>query len=312
MTTNHDQPTPERTPSAMTRLPDFIIIGAMKSATSTLQSQLVAHPGIVMSTPKEPKFFSDDPIWERGMGWYTNLFSAATADDLCGEASTHYTKLPTYPHTVDRMVKHVPNARLVYVMRQPIDRLVSQYIHQWTEREISVDINDAIDQHPELVAYSSYSMQLAPFLEHWAPQDILPVFFEHMRAHPQAALERICDHIGYTQPATWDDTNRHNVSAERLRQSPLRDAIVEAPGLSHLRKAVVPQSVRNRVKSRWQMTDRPELSVASRKRLTKIFDDDLVQLSERLGTELRCDNWVDKTRNRPLEWDLPQSFSQAA
>jgi hypothetical protein len=60
------------------------------------------------------------------------------------------------------------------------------------------------------------------------------------------------------------------------------------------------------------MTNRPELSAASRKRLTKIFDDDLVQLSERLGTELRCDNWVDKTRNRPLEWDLPQSFSQAA
>ncbi len=79
-----------------TRLPDFIIIGAMKSATSTLHNQLSAQPGIFMSTPKEPNFFSDDDIYNQGLSWYSGLFSDANARDICGESSTHYTKLPDY------------------------------------------------------------------------------------------------------------------------------------------------------------------------------------------------------------------------
>ncbi len=81
----------------MSRLPDFIIIGAMKSATTTLHGLLASQPGVFMSTPKEPCFFSDDEVWARGVGWYASLFEAAPAGALLGESSTHYTKLPTYP-----------------------------------------------------------------------------------------------------------------------------------------------------------------------------------------------------------------------
>ena len=56
-------------------LPDFIIIGAMKSATSTLHEQLILQPGIGMSDPKEPNYFSDDEQFDKGIGWYTNIFS---------------------------------------------------------------------------------------------------------------------------------------------------------------------------------------------------------------------------------------------
>ena len=115
------------------RLPDFIIIGAMKSATSTLHNQLSAQPGIFMSTPKEPNFFSDDEIYSRGLSWYKGLFSDAKPDDICGESSTHYTKLPDYPDTIARLKSAVPQPKLIYVMRHPIDRLVSHYIHQWSE-----------------------------------------------------------------------------------------------------------------------------------------------------------------------------------
>ena len=60
-----------------TKLPHFLVIGAMKSATSTLHNQLAAQPGIFMSTPKEPNFFSDDTVYAQGLAWYHGLFSGA-------------------------------------------------------------------------------------------------------------------------------------------------------------------------------------------------------------------------------------------
>ncbi len=58
-------------------LPDFLIVGAMKCGTSTLAAQLGAQPGLFMTTPKEPNFFSDDDVYARGMAWYRALFDAA-------------------------------------------------------------------------------------------------------------------------------------------------------------------------------------------------------------------------------------------
>ena len=84
----------------MSRGPDLIIIGAMKCATSTLHDQLARQPGLFMSVPKEPNFFSDDAQYARGFAWYTSLFADARPGTIRGESSTHYTKLPTLPNTV--------------------------------------------------------------------------------------------------------------------------------------------------------------------------------------------------------------------
>ena len=87
----------------MHRLPSFVIIGAMKSATSTLYEQLRRQPGIFMPALKEPNFFSDPAQQSKGLDWYRGLFADAGPGDIIGEASTHYAKLPTYPGTVARM-----------------------------------------------------------------------------------------------------------------------------------------------------------------------------------------------------------------
>ncbi len=165
--------------------PDFIVIGAMKSATTTLHEQLARQPGIFMSRPKEPNFFSDDAIYARGWSWYSALFRPASAADLRGESSTHYTKLPTYPRTVERMVRDLPRLKLIYVMRHPIDRLVSQYVHEVTAGRIAVGLREALERHPELIDYSRYSMQLQPFLDVYGFADVLPVFFPRLVSRSQ-------------------------------------------------------------------------------------------------------------------------------
>src|SRR5262249_25249044 len=147
----------------MIHRPDFIVIGAMKSATTTLHEQLARQPGIFMCHPKEPSFFSDDEIYARGWGWYGSLFRPAGLAGLRGESSTHYTKLPTYPRTIDRMARDLRRLKLIYVMRHPIDRLISQYVHEVTVGRISAGLREALERHPELIDYGRYSMQLQPF-----------------------------------------------------------------------------------------------------------------------------------------------------
>jgi hypothetical protein len=287
----------------MKKLPDFVIIGAMKCATSSLHEQLAIQPGIFMSDLKEPNFFSDDDQYDLGMDWYTDHFASASPESLCGESSTHYTKLPTYPHTIKRLQETLPHAKFIYVMRHPIDRLISQYVHEWSQRVISIEINQAIYQHPELIEYSLYTKQLEPYFQTFGKDKVLPIFFERMLTSSQEELEQICQFIGYKNQPKWDEElNASNVSSERMIKSAWRDAIVEAPGLKQLRQWLIPKSFRNQIRSLWTMKKKPKLTPESKIYLQKIFDEDLKILGTWLGLELSCENFKQTVKSSPVNW----------
>jgi len=275
-----------------TRLPDFIIIGAMKSATSTLHNQLSAQPGIFMSSPKEPNFFSDDDIYNHGLSWYSGLFSYANARDICGESSTHYTKLPDYSDTIQRLKAAIPRPKLIYVMRHPVDRLISHYMHQWSEGVISCDINQAIDRYPELVDYSCYGMQITPYLQEFGHKAVLPLFFDDLKKNKDRALNRVGTFIGCTQPLIWiDDLTQDNQSSQRIRRFYGYELLINSRPMAWLRKNLIPQALRNRIKKRLTMQQRPQISDVQREHITEIFDRDLKVVGDWLGIELTCDNF---------------------
>ncbi|NER78829.1 MAG: sulfotransferase domain-containing protein [Leptolyngbya sp. SIO1D8] len=292
--------------------PDFIIIGAMKCATTTLHEQLAQQPGVFMSEPKEPNFFSDDDQYAKGLDSYFSLFSSASKGDLCGESSTHYTKLPTYPKTLDRIKQHLPEVKLIYVMRHPIERLVSQYIHEWSQRTVSGNINEDILSFKPLTQYSQYSMQIHPYLESFDSANILPVFSENLHLYPQRELERVCQFIGYQGTPQWQEfTGHQHISTERMRDSVWRDAIVNQPILRLLRRTFVPKSIRIWVRSFWQMKKRPELTTESHQYLEKLFDQDLETLGQWLGINLTCANFkaaVDIGPSGFTQWNTMQSI----
>lgn len=276
----------------MNNAPDFIIMGAMKCATTTLHEQLNAQPGVFMSALKEPNFFSDDDQFQRGIDWYLSLFDPAQPGELCGESSTHYTKLPTYPKSVERLRQYTPNVKLIYVMRHPVERIVSQYMHEWSTRTVTGTLSQALKRHPELYHYSQYSMQLKPYLETFGPENVLPVFFERVKQFPQEELARIGEFVGCPQPVVWQATASHqHASKERLRESAWRDALVNAPVLSTIRKNLVPKSFRKWVKGLWQMQSRPELKPKEQAELEAMLDQDLAILGRWLGRELSCKNF---------------------
>lgn len=288
----------------MTRTPDFLIIGAMKSATSSLYDQLVQQSGIFMSTPKEPNFFSDDTVYAHGFNWYENLFKDAKENDLVGEASTHYTKLPTYPNTVLRIKQYIDKPRLIYVMRHPIDRLVSHYIHEWSQGIIKCGIDKALDRHPELIAYSMYSMQLKPYIEAFGLNSILPVFFDRIKNNPDDELARICNFIGYQGTPTWHfDMSPSNVSLQRVRKFPLYSLLVESRPATWIRRRFVPKSLRDQIRHQLSFKKRPVLSEDSNAKLQRILDDDLAILAGWMGIDsLTCKNFVRVTSSPNLEW----------
>ena len=260
-------------------LPDFLILGAMKCGTSTLAAQLGAQPGIFMTTPKEPNFFSDDAVHARGLYWYRALFAGAAPGDLKGEASTHYTKLPTYPHTLDRMRGALTDPRLIYMIRNPVDRAVSHYIHGWSEGAIHGTLEEALTRYPELIDYGRYAWQIAPFLEAYGPDAVLLTTLEEMQRAPQAVLDRVCAFLGHAGTPRWQAAReRENASAERVRRFPLHAWIIDHPVATALRRTLVPKTLRNRIRRSRQMQARPEMTAATRARLEAAFAEDFRHL----------------------------------
>jgi len=258
-------------------LPDFVIIGAMKCGTSTLAAQLGAQDGVFMTTPKEPNFFSDDGVFAQGMDWYRALFDPAGPDDLKGEASTHYAKAPTHPDAPARMHAAVPGAKLIYLMRDPAERAISHYIHEWTQGVIDGDLDAALDSHPELVAYSRYDLQLEPWRALYGDDAILTLRLEDMKTDPQGVLDRVAAHLGRPGAFRWQtDMGAQNVSAERIRKFPLYALLIEHPAAAALRRTLAPRWLRDAIKRHLQMRERPEPTAASRARLLAAVEDGAV------------------------------------
>lgn len=283
--------------------PNFIIIGAMKCATSTLHGQISLHDSFFMTNPKEPCYYSDEATFAKGKEWYDALFKDALPGQLKGESSTDYTKLPHYSKTVQRIAEDCPDIKCIYIMRHPVERLVSHYIHEWTQGIISSDINRAVKDFPELIEYGLYSMQLAPYLETFGQSNVLPMFTERLHENPIDELQTVFDFLNVTEKPFWNTHIRSNVSAERLRVCTWRDLIVKNNILAFLRRTFVPKTIRNKIREIWTMKKRPSLSIDTLQKVTESFDHDLSRLGDKLGLNLSCANFKESvTSPAKISW----------
>lgn len=109
------------------RIPDFFIVGAAKAGTTSLTSQLKACPSVFMTKRKEPEFFARDDRFARGTEWYSELFSDAKPGQITGESSTIYSLARHFPNAARRIWELAPDARIIYMLRHPVDRSYSMY-----------------------------------------------------------------------------------------------------------------------------------------------------------------------------------------
>jgi hypothetical protein len=191
-------------------LPTFVVIGAMKAGTVSLCHYLDDHPGVFRGrggTFGEPSYFVAEQNWPRGRGWYEALFDGAGGAAAVGECSPSYTWAHTFRGVPERMAQLIPEARLVYVVRDPISRMQSMYMHQVSagreRRRAEVALLDDRYLGPSL-----YGFQLAAFLEHFDRSQVLVIASEVLRDQPPAALSAVFDHIA-VDPSAVDLDKQH-------------------------------------------------------------------------------------------------------
>jgi len=212
-------------------LPTFLVIGAMKAGTTSLGEYLGVHPEIFVTAEKEPHFFSFRDRQALGLEWYESLFDRADGAIARGEASTTYTKYPRFPGTPARIAQVLPDVRLIYVVRQPIDRIRSQYLHEVSRGEQARPLADVLPDRATYVDTSRYGLQLDQYLEHFEPGQLLVLTADQLRHDRQATMARVYGFLG-VDPAVTPDAlhHEHHSTADRVAPRSFDRHLKSLPG----------------------------------------------------------------------------------
>lgn len=183
-------------------LPTFLIVGAAKSGTSSLWHYLRAHPDVFVPEEKEIYFFDRDQVFQQGTEWYASLFAEAGGRKAIGEAT------PTYmssPEAVERMASIVPEARLVAILRNPVDRAFSHYLHARYYGMERATFAEAVareraapegQEWPYYLLFGRYLPQLERLVKHFSREKVLVLLLDDLERDPIRTFKRLANHLG--------------------------------------------------------------------------------------------------------------------
>ncbi|MCW8832140.1 MAG: sulfotransferase [Colwellia sp.] len=170
------------------------MIGAAKSATTSLSKMLSEHPQAAIAKDKEPHFFAYDKLYARGLAWYETKFSHCSDEIAIGDASVSYARLRTHPDAVKRIKAHVPDAKIIFMVRHPIERIESGYVESLgTEGTVPYpSINHAICQNPIFVDSSRYWETYESYCQYFGANNVKVIWFEEFIHNPVKAFQSVC------------------------------------------------------------------------------------------------------------------------
>ena len=203
----------------MTVAPTFAVIGAQRGGTTTLFEYLRHHPDIFIPPLKELNFFIDGPEWRRGRSWYDEQFAGAGAARHLGDVSPAYTMFPVATGAAERLAAHAPDARLIYLVRHPIERMLSGYRLLRAYGLEQQPLDDALRKDTRYLAASLYDLQLERYRRRFPAEQILVVVSEDLYRDPDPVLDRVLAHLGL-DPG-WRPPGLgavHNAGRERRRE----------------------------------------------------------------------------------------------
>ncbi|MHC4218066.1 MAG: sulfotransferase family protein [Planctomycetota bacterium] len=226
--------------------PNYLVIGAQKCATSSLCALLGSHPDIFMTDPKEPYFFSHPELWARGWEWYESLFDAAQRAVAVGEGSTTYTQRLLYPEAAPRIAEFLPEARLIYIVREPMERIRSHWMHNRARPgKERLPFNAAVHERPEYIDNSLYYKQISIYRQHFSDDRILILFFEDFRRDPAAVLKSCFEFLAVNPQAPLEANFRpRHVSSEGYEDRAVLAPLRRLPFFDLLRKGA-PNAMRD-------------------------------------------------------------------
>jgi len=279
-------------------LPNLIVIGGLKCGTTSLHHYLNLHPEAGMSRPKELNFFVSELNWELGADWYRSHFSASAP--VRGETSPHYTNRPRFEGVAKRMRETLADeVRLIYMVRHPIDRLLSHYLHNVGGGYESRELADAVaEPSSSYVQRGLYAFQLEPYLEAFGLERILIVSREELGRDRDATVRRVFAFAGVEEGFTSPEFDREWETGSGKGSGGFRmmDRAVRMPGL----RALDRNFDRLPERMRWLVEKvvhdpgsgeaaKPEIDPELRERLANYFRPDAARLEETVGRSFGWD-----------------------
>jgi hypothetical protein len=165
-------------------LPHFIVAGARRCGTTWLHRCLGEHSGIALPAATKELFFFDRN-WERGTAWYERYFDACPPGRIVGEVSPSYFHAPLAP---ERIASLLPDAKLVFILRNPLERVISLYHHMRVSGDLTVELPEALATNAELVDEGFYARHLERFRATFPPEHILVLIQEDVARDGLAPL----------------------------------------------------------------------------------------------------------------------------
>lgn len=196
--------------------PDFVVIGAMRAGTTTLYEMLRKTGLVSVPRMKETDFFLEKK-YARGLGWLVEQY-----DDLSKplfDLSPNYTRCSMFKGVPERIYETNPNAKLIYILRDPIKRAISEYRHGLA---MGLDLPPPEELYQEGdpgYDCSRYHEQLQPYLEYWSLDDIHILEFEDLVEDQWGTLSQLFEALGLPEIAP-DQEDIHTNSADDLQRVP--------------------------------------------------------------------------------------------
>jgi len=282
-------------------LPNLIIIGGLKCGTTSIHHYLGLHPEIQMSKPKELNFFVSELNWDLGLDWYASRFDKNLP--VRGESSPHYTNLPRFHGAAQRIHEHCPDAKVIYMVRDPIKRILSHWVHATGAGYETRDLESTLAA-PD-VAYlhrSMYWMQLQPYLELFPREQIAVFSQEELQREREETMRKAFAFAGVDETFKSEQFDREweKSSAKQTGRYQVMEKLIKLPGFRSLDAYFdrLPESMRWIVEKLVHDPDKPaapkpELREELFETLRGRFREDAPRIQEFAGREFP--GWHDYT-----------------
>ncbi len=275
----------------------IFIIGTPKAGTTSLHHYLNEFPEILMSSKKEPDYFSDKEILEQGLYYgesridslikYNNLFSKRDKEKFLGEASVSYL---FYPEVSKRIKEYNPESKIIIMLRNPIDRAFSHYLMDYRLGLTSKSFEEEFKNQESLnfqqhFLLGNYYNQVKKYLEVFETENVHIIWYSDFKQNAEKELQKVIEFIGLNSDFEVDFNKVYNSFS-----MPNNNIIRKIYSVVWLRKIltfIFPKKLVNSIKSiLFNKEKKPKLSAASREVLFSYYKSDIEDLEQLLSVNL--------------------------
>jgi hypothetical protein len=282
--------------------PNFFIVGAPKSGTTSLYHYLDEHPDVYMCPVKEPNYFSYNDITkqnlyysEKGFGSkdkYESLFRGVTCEKAIGEASVSY----LFYNSVPQKIKDtVPEAKIIILLRNPVDRGFSHYLMDSRLGYVDIPFEDIVNKnsthrllflyYQQFIGLGFYFDQVKRYIDVFGENQVRIFIDEDLKSDLSAVIHSVYDFLGIDNNLMPDIKKQYNVY-QKPRNTLARHLYSIKP-LRQVSRTFIPTGFIDSVRNIFLAKEKkPELSIKTRKFLIELYKEDIQKLSAFIGREL--------------------------